>query len=451
MAIRLHSVTSQQVRALAEGTSTQADLALLRTTEASRCLATLALIVRDAKACRHPEADAVEAAWQLLIRVQREAPEAAAELLRYPSVGAWATGLATGGGETAHAPAASPGQLALVAAAAAIRGRVSSTVSLPPSALDRAAVHLPSLGTVILPATQRSEVTIRHHDGTTEISGRPGGLVLSSRRLGIDAPGWHALATVRADADGGQLRLVVDDADPYRLPGDVKLSGQLSPVSRDEWRRRITGGWRVLVRDHQRTAADIAALIRIVVPLATSEGNMRSVTSRRVFGAVGLSLPADDVLMALTLAHEVQHAKLSALMDLVPLVNEPVTSVYYAPWRPDPRPLASLLQGLYAHLEVARFWRRHRTVALDPAEAWHANVEFARWRNSCAQAAQSVRGHPGLTSCGSVLVDGMINVLQSWHNDSIPAEATAQADREIIEHKRQWDARQRVSRETAST
>lgn len=449
MTIPLHSVTSRQVRALADGTSTPADLAVLRTAEISRCLAMLALAVRDVNASRHPEAGAVDAAWRLFIRVQREAPWATAELLRYPSVGAWAAEL-TADGETARG--VSPGQFSLIAAAAAIRGSVSCTISLPPSTPGRADLHLPSLGTVVLPPDLRhSGFTVRHQDGTTEISGQHERLVLSLRRLDIDAPGWHALPAVRVDSDGNLLRLVIDDADPYRLPGDIRLTGRLGPASRDEWRRRLAGGWRVLVCDHQRTAADIAAIIRTVVPLATSEGNMRSVTSRRAFGAVGLSLPANDVLMALTLAHEVQHAKLSALMDLVPLVTETESGFYYAPWRLDPRPLASLLQGMYAHLEVARFWRQRRTVTPGAAEAWHANVEFAKWRNSCAQVAESVRGHPGLTSCGSVLVDGMINALRSWQNDSIPADAMAQADQEMSEHKRQWDARHRDSREAAST
>ena len=49
MTARFHSVTSQQVRALAEGTSTEADLALLTAGEVSKCLAMLALVVRDAE------------------------------------------------------------------------------------------------------------------------------------------------------------------------------------------------------------------------------------------------------------------------------------------------------------------------------------------------------------------------------------------------------------------
>jgi HEXXH motif-containing protein len=443
MAARFHTVTSDQVRALGEGTNTEADLALLTSGELSKCLAMLILIVRDAEAARHPEASAAAASWRLLARVQRKAPSALAELVRYPSVGAWATEMTTR--EDGPGPRVSPGQLTLIAAAAAIRGRVSCTVALPPSAHDSTVIHLPSLGTAVLPwDSRREETTLRHHDGVTEISGPHGRLQLPSQ-LDSDAPGWHGLRTVRA-ADAGQLlRLVIDDADPFRLPGDLRPAGRLSPALREEWHRRIVGGWRVLANGHQRTAAQVASIIRSAVPLAMRDGDMRSVTSRRVFGSFGLSLPDDDVQMALTLAHEVQHAKLSALMDLVPLVTEPITGGFYAPWRPDPRPLASLLQGMYAHVEVARFWRQQRLAATGMAERWHANVEFARWRNACTQVADLLRGRPELTGCGAVFVDGMISALRAWQNDSIPPAAAAQADRLISDHKREWDARPRAS------
>jgi HEXXH motif-containing protein len=443
MAARFHTVTSDQVRALAEGTNTAADLALLTAGEVSKCLAMLILIVRDAEAAWHPEAGAAADSWRLLARVQSKAPAALAELLRYPSVGAWATRMTTR--EAGPGPSVSPGQLTFIAAAAAIRGHVSCTVVLPPSAGDGTVFHLPSLGTAVLPwDSRRQETTLRHHDGVTEIAGQHGRLQLPSR-LDSDALGWHGLRTVRAADRGQVLRLVVDDADPFRLPGELRPAGRLSPARREQWQRRIAGGWRVLAGGHQRTAAEVASIIRSVVPLAMRDGDMRSVTSRRVFGSFGLSLPADDVQMALTLAHEVQHAKLSALMDLVPLVTEPATGGFYAPWRPDPRPLASLLQGMYAHVEVARFWRQQRLAATGAAERWHANVEFSRWRNACAQVADSLRGRPELTGCGAVFVDGMINALRAWQNDSIPPAAAAQADRETSEHKREWDARRRAA------
>ena len=216
MAARFHTVTDDQVRALAEGTNTAADLALLTSGEASKCLAMLILIVRDAEDARHPEATAAAASWRLLSRVQRKAPAALAELLRYPSVGAWASVMTT------REDGVSPGQLALIAAAAAIRGQVSCSVVLPPSAHDGAVVHLPSLGTAVLPwDSRRQATTLLHHDGVTEISGRHGRFRLPSR-LDSDAPGWHGLPTVHADYHGQLLRLVIDDADPFRLPEDLR-------------------------------------------------------------------------------------------------------------------------------------------------------------------------------------------------------------------------------------
>ena len=57
----------------------------------------------------------------------------------------------------------------------------------------------------------------------------------------------------------------------------------------------------------------------------------------------------------MTLVHEFQHSKLSAMLDLVPLTDPDDHGRYFAPWRVDPRPLAGLLQGVYAF--VGR--RRH--------------------------------------------------------------------------------------------
>jgi HEXXH motif-containing protein len=442
MAAGAHFVTSRQVRALGEGTGTLADLDALIAGEVSKCLTMVALIVRDAQARRHPEADVTMAGWRLLGRVQREAPGAVTELLRYPAVGAWASTLITG-------RAAAPGQLALIALAAAIRGGVRCRLTLPPSAVAAGGVHLPSLGTAAAHG-EPGHITVCHHDGGTEISGPAGRLLLPSR-LDRNAPGWRALATVSAGPRRGGLRLVIDDADPYRLPEHVRPAGELNPALRQQWRRRIGGGWRLLARDHPRTAAEITRLIRTVVPLSADGAGIRSLTTRQAFGSIGLTAADDDVQTALTLAHEVQHAKLAALMDLVPLVTESmsISAGYYVPWRPDPRPLASVLQGLYAHLGVARFWRRRRQTVSGAADAWQANVEFAKWRNSCAQVADSVRACPDLTSCGATFVAGMISVLRTWQNDSIPAAAEALADQEIYEHKKEWDARYRAGHDDA--
>ena len=43
--------------------------------------------------------------------------------------------------------------------------------------------------------------------------------------------------------------------------------------------------------------------------------------------------------LAVALVHEFQHSKLAALHRLVPLYDRTDPARYFAPWRPDPRPM----------------------------------------------------------------------------------------------------------------
>lgn len=54
-------------------------------------------------------------------------------------------------------------------------------------------------------------------------------------------------------------------------------------------------------------------------------------------------------------AHEVQHVKLGALLDLVELIKPDDGSRCYVPWRLDPQPTDGLLQGDSAYLDVSGF------------------------------------------------------------------------------------------------
>jgi len=435
MTPRFYSVSDRQVRALARGAASEADLAVLSSGQASKCLSMLALIARDAEERCHPEAGTTAAGWRLLSRVRREAPQAFSDVVRFPSVAAWA-----GGSVTGLAP--NPGHLSLIAAAAAIRAGLSFAVPLSASALAPAPagdlLHLPSLGTAVLPPRpRRRQVLLRRRGDRTEV---PGQLVLP-RRLDRDGPGWQALPAV--DSPAG--RLVIDDAYPYQMPENLQLSGRLSPGLRSAWRRRAAGGVCVLFRHHGRTATQVSAIIRAIIPLVSQEDGLRSLTSRLAYGGVALSFPDDDLSMALTLAHEVQHSMLSALMDLVPLVRDGAKQTHYVPWRPDPRPLGALLQGLYAHLEVARFWRQRREGRLGDAAAWQADVEFARCRAACGLVAGSIRGNPELTRCGAVFVDEMVEVTRAWRDERVRASPALQAQREISEHREKWDIGNRGS------
>ena len=110
-----------------------------------------------------------------------------------------------------------------------------------------------------------------------------------------------------------------------------------------------------------------------------SDTDLVSATSPAAYGAIATSWPPDQVTLAETLVHEFQHVKLCGLLDMVPLAASGEQRVY-APWRQDPRPAGGLLQGVYAHLGIVRFWQAQQHAEADPDGLLRAQVHFARWR-----------------------------------------------------------------------
>ena len=121
-------------------------------------------------------------------------------------------------------------------------------------------------------------------------------------------------------------------------------------------------------------------------------------------GGVALSRPPDGVAFALTLAHEVQHVKLTALTDLFQLVDTSSPRRFYAPWRTDSRPAIGLLHGVHAHVGVAGFWRRQLQRPADPGDAEYAQVQFARWRAAASDAARTLIESRLLTEVGQIFI-----------------------------------------------
>jgi HEXXH motif-containing protein len=152
-----------------------------------------------------------------------------------------------------------------------------------------------------------------------------------------------------------------------------------------------------------------------------------------------MSRQPDRYTCAATLVHEVQHVKLSALLDLVTLTMPDDGQRFYAPWRPDPRPLAGLLQGAYAFLGVSGFWRRQREVA-DDSIRQRAEVEFVRWRAGAAQVIQTLRSSGRLTAAGQDFTGEMAQVLAAWRREPVSDEAVAAARREAELHLSTWQA-----------
>ena len=151
-----------------------------------------------------------------------------------------------------------------------------------------------------------------------------------------------------------------------------------------------------------------------------------SATTPAAFGAIATSWPPDEVTLAETLVHEFQHVKLCGLLDLVPLAESGERRVY-APWRQDPRPASGLLQGVYAHLGIVRFWQAQQYAETDRDGILRAQVLFARWRPAIGQAVQTLCQTGGLTPDG-VRFAGLLQA-QGQQLMSAPVPGDRQPDR----------------------
>ena len=166
-------------------------------------------------------------------------------------------------------------------------------------------------------------------------------------------------------------------------------------------------------------------------------GTINSATVPRSFGAILLVRPTDGESLALTLLHEFQHGKLAALHDLVPLHGPGGRCRYFAPWRDDPRPAGALLQGAYAHLAVADYWRtRWRTGRR--GDAGPEAVNFAYWRAAAHAATAQLASAPELSPAGLRLVAGMAAALGRWQAERPPGPARRAADRYALSDLLAW-------------
>jgi HEXXH motif-containing protein len=279
---------------------------------------------------------------------------------------------------------------------------------------------VPSLGAASVPG---GTATVRNAEGATTV-----GPVRIPDDPHLDGPGWHGLLRWRA----GTLDVLIDDVDPFRYPAATDL---LPRRAADRWEQLLSAAWLVLQVHHPQVAAEVAAGVSVITPIATPPGGAASSSSPEVFGTVAMSLPTDAVRGAELLAHEIQHVKLGALAAQVPLTQPDDGTCYYAPWRPDPRPAAGLLQGAYAYLGVSRFWQRQR---LQEGYQEEGDAQYARWRAAAAMAVKTLRASGRLTSEGLDFVEGMARTLDPWQRERVSATAQAAAERAASEHLSRW-------------
>ena len=430
MKLRYHSIPRDVFDALAAGGGGPEAISVLAAAEQSKHDILLRSVLAAARAADGTQARYASVGWEVLTEVRRRDRAVADRVMRYPAVGAWAVSALRALDAGAKWSEDAPARLAAVGAAAAVRSGLDAEVPVLPVA---GVVSLPSLGVarvdadsaVIHSHPERAEVRWAH--GQVEIL--PGGQPDEAGWLGIR--GCHT----------GNLKAVIEDLDPFRMPAAVTgLAPRLTAGEARDWQRALQQGWEVLAAGHPAIAAEAAAAISVIVPLSRSVHGHLSSSSPDTFGAVAMSEPPDPETCASTLTHELQHVKLCAVLDIVKLTAPDDGRRYYAPWRDDPRPIAGLLQGAYAHVGVSEFWRRRRHLAAGVAQL-RAEGQFALWRAETTRVIDTLLSSDRLTTSGTDFVRRMSQTASSWMSERVSPQARAFARSEAENHLAHWEQR----------
>ncbi|MGY0064461.1 HEXXH motif domain-containing protein [Streptomyces sp. LZ34] len=441
---RHHRLSAACFDELAHGGGGAAAIAELRAGQRSRLMLLLRALTDFASS--HPQVPgplpAPREAWELLIEAERRSPASVEHLLLHPSVGAWLSrclrrlrGIAgEGEQETAAVPLwLETGYLHTVAASAALLAGIDFRIAV---GVRDGGVMLPALGFVDLAGCE-SPVAEIAADG----AGGRALWVAAHRRplpsdLAQDAEGWHALRRVRGRHPAHPCSPYLDDLDPYRDFLRPTAPTRLSEPEARGWQEHFDGAWALVARQSNLDPAGVADCLISVVPVRyPARTEPFSASSPEAYGCVLLNPPTDSATLAASLIHEAQHIKLSALLDLVPLMHGGMEEIHYAPWRVDPRPLRGLLHGVYAFLGVTAFWQAHRHGAADETTRAVAEFEFALRRAQTSHGLRTLWAHAELTALGDRFLRGVEDRLAVWLTEPVPEVPLRAAEDLNLDHQ----------------
>lgn len=372
------------------------------------------------------------------------APHITGEMLDYPNVGVWLVHcirrIAHPDGREDVPLWADLGYLGWLRAAAFVAARQAGSVEV---VVRDGVVMLPGLGLARLgpPGTHGHATLTGSFEftmGDTRLAVRDAGGEGDERWLPLRKLGstYSTLRTVHLD----DLDPFRDFSDPYTKAQLTAPPPRLTAAQAAQWSRAFAGALEILRRQHEGYSAGIDEVLRTVVPLtAEPVANGVSNTSLHAYGGVNMSAAGGPQQFALTLIHECQHAKLTALGDQAELQKPSTAQDLYAPWRDDPRPLTGLLQGIYAHIGVTDFWRVYRREA--GPKSTMADVEFARWRTQVRQALLVAAASPLLTEAGTAFVEAMGAAIRHWSHETVPARLETLARESSAGHLVAWRVR----------
>jgi HEXXH motif-containing protein len=425
---------------LAEGGGSPATMRRLGEAQRSKHLMLLHAIAAAA-AGPEPGPAAFRAGYERLARIQDTAPGAAAWLLGLPHLGGWVHDTLI---HLDQGTAADFGHFACLVAAAAIRAGQPVDLDVP---VRDGRVRLPGLGSLPV-ASEKAWVRLRS-DGARVTAGDE--FAAEARLMRPDdgtgapddgtVPGWSGTPAIRAAGSGPAWTVLLETGDPYLDRYTLPMRTAMPPDEVADWRERVRSAWQIVADRHRWAAEPMADVISVIVPLTPrSDTDLVSATTPAAYGAIATSWPPDEVTLAETLVHEFQHVKLCGLLDMVPLASSGEQRVY-APWRQDPRPAGGLLQGVYAHLGIVRFWQAQQHAETDPDGVLRAQVLFARWRPAIGETVQTLLETDSLTPAGVRFAERLRAQGQQLMGAPVPAEAAQIAAEVALDHRLTWQLR----------
>jgi len=423
---------------LAEGGGSPATIRRLGDAQRSKHLMLLHAIA-EAAAGPEPGPAAFRAGYEQLARIRDTAPGAAAWLLSLPHLGGWVHDTLI---HLDQGTAADFGHFACLVAAAAIRTGLPVDLDVP---VQDGRVRLPGLGSLLV-ASEKSWVRLRS-DGARVTAGDE--FAAEARRMvpddgtgaGTGVAGWSGTRAIRVAGCELAWTVLLETGDPYldRYTLPMRTAMPMGEVA--DWRDRVSSAWQIVADRHRWAAEPMADVVSVIVPLTPrSDTDLVSATTPAAYGAIATSWPPDEVTLAETLAHEFQHVKLCGLLDMVPLAASGGQQVY-APWRQDPRPAAGLLQGIYAHLGIVRFWQAQQDAETDPDGLLRAQVLFARWRPAIGETVQTLLDTGSLTAAGVRFAERLRAQGQQLMSAPVPAQAARIAAEVALDHRLTWQLR----------
>lgn len=370
-----HRMSSIGFTALGSGQGSESAVAVLKAAQLSRARVRLGRLARTLQA---------EPSWALVQEFDAADRDLLNRVLTDPF-------LMPANGTGARGPA---GTLARIALSCAALSSGSSEVDL---FVDEDVLSLPEVGTLPVPAGP-IHVTVDEASGIT-VNGA-------------------AAKAVRHDVRMGPVRIRIEDRDPARDRFGHPVTGPLSAAELDAWRDGLDDAAVVLAKRHPEALAEMAECLTTIVPLQPQAGRQRSATARSAFGALGIALPQTTrnetgEALACLLLHEFQHLKLGAVLDMFRLFDKTDTTGYTVAWRPGPRPLEAVLQGVYAHITVVEYWRRRALATRSPDSDGYVQ-RAADLANQVREALTQITTSPGLEPLGRQWVADMAATAAGW-------------------------------------